>query len=428
MPAPPCSVSGPRRRRRRPCPRRRPARRPRHRPTRTSLPVPPRRTSRPADPQTTSLPAPASTTWPGTSTATTSRREVPRTTCGDREVTTIVAGSPRHRTTTFAGLCRCAGWCGRCAAAAGEAIAATISGHGQQGACDCTAHRVVLLGRVVWRSRRPGERWVQLAGAAPPARALARRSGGAGDDGLGVGAQGVAGRGRRAAARARRRPRGPTGRPRRGPARWRGAPRGGPPHRPGRRRRRGHRRGRPADPATRSSPVHATCRRSSSTGSVGTCSRRSVPGVLPLVAPSLARSMTSSASWKATPTRSPYADDDVEHLGRAPGEHRPEAGRGSDQRTGLVREDLDVVLDGVVVVGGPDGLVQLPEAQPLEGQQPAGARPRRRGRRRPSTRGRTAGRRSGSRRCCPRRRAPRARPGAAARSPSRRRGTASPGG
>ena len=38
---------------------------------------------------------------------------------------------------------------------------------------------------------------------------------------------------------------------------------------------------------------------------VSTPSRRSVPGVLPVVAESLMRSMTSSASWKATPIRSP---------------------------------------------------------------------------------------------------------------------------
>ena len=38
---------------------------------------------------------------------------------------------------------------------------------------------------------------------------------------------------------------------------------------------------------------------------VSTPSRRSVPGVLPVVSESLARSMTSSANWKATPIFSP---------------------------------------------------------------------------------------------------------------------------
>ena len=41
------------------------------------------------------------------------------------------------------------------------------------------------------------------------------------------------------------------------------------------------------------------------TGSVGTPSRRSVPGVLPESSDSLAMSMMSSLSWNATPTRSP---------------------------------------------------------------------------------------------------------------------------
>ena len=42
-----------------------------------------------------------------------------------------------------------------------------------------------------------------------------------------------------------------------------------------------------------------------STGSVGTPSRRSVPGVLPEVSDSEAMSRMSSESWKAEPTISP---------------------------------------------------------------------------------------------------------------------------
>ena len=44
-----------------------------------------------------------------------------------------------------------------------------------------------------------------------------------------------------------------------------------------------------------------------STGSVGTPSRRSVPGVLPDSSDSDATSRMSSESWNATPTLSPYA-------------------------------------------------------------------------------------------------------------------------
>ena len=44
-----------------------------------------------------------------------------------------------------------------------------------------------------------------------------------------------------------------------------------------------------------------------STGSVGTPSRRSVPGVLPDSPDSEATSRMSSESWKAEPTISPYA-------------------------------------------------------------------------------------------------------------------------
>ena len=41
-------------------------------------------------------------------------------------------------------------------------------------------------------------------------------------------------------------------------------------------------------------------------GIVGTPARRSVPGTLPVSSGSAERSITSSRSWKATPTFSPY--------------------------------------------------------------------------------------------------------------------------
>ena len=47
--------------------------------------------------------------------------------------------------------------------------------------------------------------------------------------------------------------------------------------------------------------------RAISTGSVGTPSRRSVPGVLPDSSVSEPMSRMSSESWKATPTFSPYS-------------------------------------------------------------------------------------------------------------------------
>src|SRR5690606_8091837 len=54
-------------------------------------------------------------------------------------------------------------------------------------------------------------------------------------------------------------------------------------------------------------------------------------------------------------------------LGRAVRQQHSEVGRGGDERSGLVAEHLEVVLDGVVTGPGADRLVQLPEAQALEG-------------------------------------------------------------
>ena len=59
------------------------------------------------------------------------------------------------------------------------------------------------------------------------------------------------------------------------------------------------------------------------TGSVGTPSRRSVPGVLPDSAESEAMSRMSSESWKAEPTISPYAASASSISGEAPPNRAP---------------------------------------------------------------------------------------------------------
>ena len=92
-------------------------------------------------------------------------------------------------------------------------------------------------------------------------------------------------------------------------------------------------------------------RRTCSTGSVGTPSRRSVPGILPDRSASEVTSRMSSESWKAVPIRSPNRVIDVDHRVVGPGEHRAETARGRDQRAGLVRDDREVVLDRIVAVG-----------------------------------------------------------------------------
>ena len=59
------------------------------------------------------------------------------------------------------------------------------------------------------------------------------------------------------------------------------------------------------------------------TGSVGTPSRRSVPGVLPDSTESEAMSRMSSESWKAEPTISPYAASASSTSGEAPPKRAP---------------------------------------------------------------------------------------------------------
>src|SRR5699024_265577 len=49
------------------------------------------------------------------------------------------------------------------------------------------------------------------------------------------------------------------------------------------------------------------------------------------------------------------------------GQRGAEAASESEQRRGLVREDGDVVCEWIVARLGADGLVQLAEAEPLEG-------------------------------------------------------------
>ena len=99
--------------------------------------------------------------------------------------------------------------------------------------------------------------------------------------------------------------------------------------------------------------------RAMSTGSVGTPSRRSVPGVLPETPDSEATSRMSSESWKAAPTISPYSVRASSTSGVAPPKHRAVARRGGDQRAGLAGDDVEVVLERVLAGAGLDGLEDL---------------------------------------------------------------------
>ena len=123
------------------------------------------------------------------------------------------------------------------------------------------------------------------------------------------------------------------------------------------------------------SPASSSSRRASagsveawaiSTGSVGTPSRRSVPGVLPDSVESEATSMMSSESWKAEPTISPYAASASSTSGRGAAEAGAVAGRGGDQGAGLAGDDLEVVRERVLVGAGLDGLEDLALDQPGE--------------------------------------------------------------
>ena len=107
--------------------------------------------------------------------------------------------------------------------------------------------------------------------------------------------------------------------------------------------------------------------RASSTGSVGTPSRRSVPGVLPETPASEATSRMSSESWNAVPTISPYFVSACCTSGVRAAEHRAVARRGRDQRAGLAGHHVEVVLQGVLVGAGLEGLEDLALDQPGEG-------------------------------------------------------------
>ena len=59
--------------------------------------------------------------------------------------------------------------------------------------------------------------------------------------------------------------------------------------------------------------------------------------------------------------------DGLKVLLRRVGEQHADLGRGGDERSGLVGEHLEVVVDRILVVTRTDRLVQLAEAEPLEG-------------------------------------------------------------
>ena len=174
--------------------------------------------------------------------------------------------------------------------------------------------------------------------------------------------EGVAGRTSRAAAPGPTGPRRPIGGPRRGPAAIAGCARSRP-------------RASACSASSWIGPEVSSIRRASAgsvevrayrTASVATPSRRSVPGVLPDWACSLPMSTRSSASWKATPMRSPnVAIVSTTSLVGA-GHHRAEPPRRGDQRAGLVRQDADVVRDRVLALARADRLADLAGAQPLE--------------------------------------------------------------
>ena len=83
-------------------------------------------------------------------------------------------------------------------------------------------------------------------------------------------------------------------------------------------------------------PARLAERRTCSTGRVGTPSRRSVPAVLPDSVASEATSSRSSESWNATPIRSPKRVITSTVVVVGAGEQRTEPPRRRDQRAGLV--------------------------------------------------------------------------------------------
>ena len=120
--------------------------------------------------------------------------------------------------------------------------------------------------------------------------------------------------------------------------------------------------------------------------------------------------------------------DPVHHVGRGIGEHGPEPPGRGHQRRGLLRHHPQVVLQRVLAGPRADGLGDLPADQPGErlGLDPDRVRAQRRpGAARP---GRTGSRRSGSRSCWSSGSWRSAGRGGSPPRPSRRRGTAWPGG
>ena len=110
----------------------------------------------------------------------------------------------------------------------------------------------------------------------------------------------------------------------------------------------------------------AAVARAISTGSVGTPSRRSVPGVLPETPASEATSRMSSESWNAVPTMSPYAVSASSHLRRGAAEHGAVARGGGDQGAGLAGHDVEVVRERVLAGAGLERLEDLALDEPGE--------------------------------------------------------------
>ena len=107
-------------------------------------------------------------------------------------------------------------------------------------------------------------------------------------------------------------------------------------------------------------------RRASRVGSVGTPSRRSVPGVLPDSSVSLAMSMTSSESWKAVPICSPNSVRTASASADTPAIFAPNRADVAISEP-VLSATTEVVHEVVVPVAGPDGLANLPLHQAGEG-------------------------------------------------------------
>ena len=138
-----------------------------------------------------------------------------------------------------------------------------------------------------------------------------------------------------------------------------------------------------------------------SIGSVGTPSRRSVPGVLPEVRASEAMSRMSSASWKATPISSPNS---VQRFLDLLGRRRRTGPRSAPTSRSASRSCRPPPTGSAPAGPGP----RRARRSRGSGPRPAGRRsgpgsgpPPARGRRAGRTPGRTASHRSGSRPSCP---------------------------